>query len=260
MKTIIFGDSSGHLLPLLNSLKKIGFNFNTLQLPQDIRVIHVGDLVNKGNDSNLLVSIVDRIMSTNRNWIQLFGNHELQYVAGGTQFWDTQLNDTSIATVNSWWDNQRAKLAYGLIAERMTIINNKKYDFSHPLLITHSGISYELFENLGATQDIRTLVHQLNDLSIHQAAQIDGMNTAWTTIQKLYSSWEDQKIGINQINGHNTPYDWILKEPYPNTADYVLDYCQRVSITVSGTSFQVGTDPGFSEVADLELQPYLTIK
>jgi hypothetical protein len=209
MKTIIFGDSSGHLSPLLNSLKSIGFNFQTLKLPSNIRVIHVGDLVNKGDDSNLLVAIINKIMATNRNWIQLLGNHELQYIKGGTQFWDTQLNNKSIETVNSWWENKYAQLSYGLIFERKTIINHQKYDFSHPLLLTHSGITYDLWEQLGSVQDIRLLVDSLNNLSIKQASQIDGMNTAWTTIQKLYSSWEDRSIGINQINGHNTPYDWI---------------------------------------------------
>lgn len=50
-------------------------------------ICQVGDLIHKGPDSSAVVALVDQIIDSNPGrWVQLLGNHEAQYLSGGTQF------------------------------------------------------------------------------------------------------------------------------------------------------------------------------
>jgi len=142
MKYRIFGDTGGHFDQLYAGLQNVGMT-EDLCLPDDLIIVHCGDLIHKGSKSNEIVSMVDKIMKQNPGqWIQLLGNHEAQYV-GGIPFWrDNKITSETIQTLQKWWFDGDMKLAYGL-PSGVTIENtNSPITKTHsPLLFTHAGMT-----------------------------------------------------------------------------------------------------------------------
>ena len=62
MKWLVFGDASGWFAPLEEALIVEGCSLEDTYLSDGISVVHVGDLIHKGDDSDLLVAKVDAMM------------------------------------------------------------------------------------------------------------------------------------------------------------------------------------------------------
>lgn len=88
MKTIVIGDTHGcynELKELLNNLVESGeYNKDTDKL------IFLGDYIDRGKDSRLVVKLVRSLQKDNKNVIALMGNHEdmlLNYYKGIDNWW-----------------------------------------------------------------------------------------------------------------------------------------------------------------------------
>ncbi len=74
MRIAVLGDASGWLSPTLAALRGLGVqvDLDRFSWPDDLVVVHVGDLVHKGPDSDDLVAWVDAVMErVGDRWIQL---------------------------------------------------------------------------------------------------------------------------------------------------------------------------------------------
>jgi hypothetical protein len=98
----VIGDVGGHADQLRWALDWLGAESG--RLPPDVVVIQVGDLVDRGPDSMGVLETVTRLLAEQpRQWIQLVGNHELQYLPGGTVFWREPLADAGVRRLRDWW-------------------------------------------------------------------------------------------------------------------------------------------------------------
>src|SRR5262245_10556089 len=90
----VIGDVGGHPGQLTDALRSLGAGGTRLSLPDDLVVVQVGDLVDRGPDSAGVLQLVSRYLDEQpAQWIQLLGNHEAQYVPGGVHFWRDQLDE-----------------------------------------------------------------------------------------------------------------------------------------------------------------------
>lgn len=88
MKTIVIGDIHGcynELKSLLDKLEKSKkYNKKT------DRLIFLGDYIDRGSDSRLVIELIRKLQKTNKNVIALMGNHEdmlLDYLDGNDNSW-----------------------------------------------------------------------------------------------------------------------------------------------------------------------------
>lgn len=82
----VIGDVGGHVDQLRWALDWLGTTDG--RLPPDLVVVQVGDLVDRGPDSVGVLDVVARLLTEQpEQWIQLVGNHEVQYLPDGTVFW-----------------------------------------------------------------------------------------------------------------------------------------------------------------------------
>lgn len=296
MKYRIFGDTGGHFEQLYQGLQKAGMT-EDMYLPDDVTIIHCGDLVHKGKGSNEIVSMVDTIMKQNPGqWIQLFGNHEAQYL-GGIPFWrDNKITSKTVETLQKWWVNGDMVLAYGLPSG--AIIENEKSpvtEASKPILFTHAGMTKDFWkywmnhpryaDELDVT-DVMDVVKVLNSLSIDEAGTAGVMlsgdasaenlppSPIWAhCVLELWYSWEpydydrdveEDEIPFIQIHGHTSPFSFADDEWYKGTYlifknDSVVDLDTHSVWTSVGDSLHVAIDPGYEKTAPDEPQPFLSI-
>lgn len=88
MKTIVIGDIHGcysELKKLITDLELNGeYNKNTDKL------VFLGDYIDRGKDSSLVIKFIRKLQKENKNVIALMGNHEdmlLEYYKNGDDTW-----------------------------------------------------------------------------------------------------------------------------------------------------------------------------
>jgi len=136
----IVGDVGGHADLLRHALIALGADPRSLHLPDDLCVIQVGDLVHRGPDSPGVLDIAQRAMTAQPSrWIQLIGNHEANYLPGGSRFgWPERLPEPDIARLTSWW-------AAGTVRVAVAVRSARHGD----LLLCHAGLTLPLWRELG---------------------------------------------------------------------------------------------------------------
>lgn len=73
-RVALFGDLSGHTVPLYPALEALGVDVAADRIPEDLVVVQVGDLVHKGPDGDEAVALVDRMMLANPGrWVSSSG-------------------------------------------------------------------------------------------------------------------------------------------------------------------------------------------
>jgi Calcineurin-like phosphoesterase len=284
MKNYIFGDTGGHGTALAASLVELGLDPMALKLPDDVRIIHLGDLIHKGPNSNVILELVDNIMAVNPdNWVQLLGNHEFQHIKGSPYFWRCNCSVSSVGIINKWWENKQATAAYALPA----IINaelevSKKKDIIIPdlgILFTHSGITHPFWEEMGKLGSAVEVAEAINSspikivsrpgIMLHNPhANNQNPGPAWALgSQEVFLSWVKAQVDMPfiQVHGHTAAFSWMHRNWYGGTPKLFKDATKlnmkaRVSTTRLNNSLLVGLDPGFSEKIDLSAQPYLFIE
>lgn len=288
----IFGDTGGYASLLLASLLELGYNSHTQTLPEDLVVVHLGDLIHKGPATDDLVRIVDSIMRRNPyNWVQLLGNHEAQHVPGAPTFWRCACSDQTKEILHDWRATRRAQVAFSLAPSAR--FSEYADVAGKGLLLTHAGVTSKFWEwYLRDTTSADEAAVAINELPLDKASQPGIMlpNTGlgyyhrtsgavgtkkrnpllpvgplWALASKeTYSSWFDGTMPFVQVHGHTAAFDWENDHWYPGTPDIFkmdaqLDYANRASYTPVGNSLLVGLDPAFEGYASLKAQPYLLL-
>jgi len=73
-------------------------------------VIQVGNLIDRGPDSTVVLAIVRERMAGPPQWIQLVGNHELQYLRG-RRSWQDPVTAADADLLLSWWLREQVRIA-----------------------------------------------------------------------------------------------------------------------------------------------------
>lgn len=291
MKTFhIFGDTGAHMDSLVNGLENIGMDMNTYQLPDNVSVIHCGDLIHKGPNTNEIVAFVNTVMQVNGNkWVQLAGNHELNYL-GGPQFWlDKTITMETFETLNRWWNEGRmviaASLPSGVTMHNLVVSKRGLETPDKPTLITHAGVTKSFFKALqpgGKTVD--ELVEQINSLPVSVVSMPGRMllgnkrtgypvGPVWASaVDEVWKSWaaydfskyEEDELPFNQIFGHTYPYDFSRKVWWAGTFGMFKKYSRvnedrRTVVTNIGDAIFVAVDPGYEKVSGNTAQPALKV-
>ena len=291
MKTYVFGDTGGHLPPLLSSLQKIGVDFTSFTIPENVTIVHLGDLIHKGIYSDELVTIVNKLIENNPGkWIQLFGNHEFQHIKGAPYFWSCNCSAQTISILNNWYDNKTARASY-FIAPRenfslpepfFNIPKSLKFNSdllsNKGILFSHAGLTFDFWESIVSPDSARTASKRINSLTVHEVSRPGVMLTghkvgsragpvwALSTVE-VFASWEKSKIEhipFIQVHGHSPAYNWAYKSWHAGTPMVFrnqtrLDVENRIIYTYNKNSLQICLDPGFGKDFDLLSQPYLVV-
>lgn len=230
-KYYIFGDSSGYWDPIQNSLMEIGVNLKDFIIPQDVVIVHVGDLIHKGPDSDKILAYVSLLMYHNNDrddrgeWIQLIGNHESNYIPHFPSFWKFDINQQSAEMINFWHQSGQMKIAYALP------LTSKA---SRPIVVSHAGISHDFFQDEGFDMSNMSLnqatefVNKLNARFIKYPSAFNkaGRMLGYPGATRISPFWiettnELLKVGsqnpaLDQIVGHTSPYMWSWNRWYPS--------------------------------------------
>lgn len=250
----VIGDIGGHLTELREALISLGADPDSDTLPTDLTIIQVGDLIHRGPDSTGAVALVDRYLTANpARWIQLIGNHEACHL-GQPLFPHDELDPETVATLHRWNDTGLLRLGVALSTS------------TGPVLVTHAGLTHELWRQLGRPATPVVAVTALTarlDLACRPGRMLaDTTGTGgvlWAEAgHELYLSWLRAEQGgftapFGQVHGHSTAYRWTAgRATAPSEiADRLhTDQARRhVHITLAGQLF-TGIDPGFGAHAD----------
>lgn len=268
-KIAIFGDVSAQYDPFYAGLVALGVT-EDLKIPEDLTIIQVGDLVHKGPDSDKVVAMVATLIENNPDqWIQLFGNHEGQYL-GGPEFWSEDPDLSTIETIRYWRVDKKAKMAVGLV----------DLDTDEKLLVTHAGLTPSFWhKHCLRSREMSIVVEHLNELAptlrfkpgiMLNGEPIHEASPAWAhCIAEVYVPWLQAQVAnismpFSQVHGHTTPYFWGQGSWGRNAPEKVikrteLDFDKRHSFTTldKKTRF-ISTDPGFGKFTSVEaMSPFI---
>lgn len=246
MDVAVFGDIGGHADLYYQALTRLGLNVDNGCIPSDLTVIQVGDLIDRGPDSDGVVEIVSKLIDHPR-YVQLFGNHEGKEV-GGERFMEMgkpQTNPPSTETIHkiqSWWS--------GMSAEVAACVTNADGE----ILVTHAGLTRWQWERFGS-KDALGVTKVLNSLSASSAFQAGTMlgglpqhaGVAWaSTWPELIGSWSGYDMPFRQVHGHDCFYNWnknICQLP-SEYQDYIrIDPAKRHATYSFEDQWITGIDP-----------------
>lgn len=224
---LIIGDVGGCARQLAAAVDPVIGNVDTV-------VIQVGDLIDRGPDTTGVLAIVrDRIAGTPR-WIQLVGNHELQYLGGG-RFWQDPVAAADADLLRSWW-----------LCERVQIAAAVRTADGDDLLVTHAGLTFDAWRRLGEPVTAATAAELLNTRPDELIWAHDG--PLWAESPQVYESWLVAPVAapFGQVHGHSSIVDfqrrsWMCGSRIRHRS--TVDWVARHTVTrISGRRF-IGVDP-----------------
>jgi hypothetical protein len=287
MKYHVFGDTGGHFDQLVSALYAIGANVASYKLPEDVTVIHVGDLIHKGPGTSQVLALVDMFIHKNPGrWIQLLGNHEAQHVNFGTapHFWECLCTPDEEAILQDWWDTGKMVSAHGvdkILPHTLTEQIDPEGKLLAPyndngVLFTHAGLT-RLWWNkvLGGETHAPTVAAKLNAMPLADVTAPglllgvpnSGVGPVWAIgNSEVYPSWYKPfangapGLPFVQVHGHTTAINWQTGQWRPMVSNAfkkhsVVDVQRRIIATQIGEGMLVSIDPGFEDKADLLVQP-----
>ncbi len=254
-RVAIFGDIGGHAQLLRDALIGLGADPHDLRLPADLRVVQVGDLVDRGPDSPGVLDIVQRALARQpEQWIQLIGNHEAQYLPDGSRFhWPQPLSAVDSGRLCDWWAGDRLRVG---VAVRSVEHGD--------LLLCHAGLTLPLWRELGRPTSASAAAAALNALPRDPGSPLwrTGMRMGGpprTDAGPLWAEagWElrapwlaraaaGRGTPFGQVHGHCALLDddftrWVCPEPVARISR--LDPTTRHSWTPVGDHPFVAIDP-----------------
>lgn len=251
-RVAVVGDVGGHLTALEAELVRLGADPATGELPDDLTVVQVGDLVHRGPDSAAVVSLVDRYLCCQPSqWVQLLGNHEAQYLREPAFVWPERLDQRSADTLRRWWADGELR-----VAAAFTDLAGRGH------LVTHAGVTAGFWQDvLGAPSTADQTADFLNALPgidesavfragrmLHGRRETGPVGPLWACASsELVPSWLDHELPFSQVHGHSSLYDWrqgsfrCSREIRTRT---MLDTCSRHEITSLPGGQLIGVDPG----------------
>ena len=268
----VIGDVSGHLLPLVEQLIVLGVDVDTAVIPDGLIICQVGDLIHKGPDSDDIVGLVDRLMTVNPGqWVQLVGNHEAQYLPGGTRFWSQNLRPDTVHTLQQWWADGQMSVA-GAFEIAAGPDRTGAVDDCPPgdLLITHAGLTAGAWRLLGQPCTARQAAEVLNlaqaPVVWREGTMITGIDDLaagplWAAADsEVIASWSvlDEHLSgtglptFAQAHGHAAPVRWPAGTTWSPPIDILIargvatalaDPRRRITRVQVGPRVFFGTDP-----------------
>jgi len=256
----IIGDIGGHVDELYAELVRAGADPNTLLLPENVSVIQVGDLIDRGPESLACVELARDAWRVNSGrYIQLAGNHELNYLAENFVFVQNT-PATAVEAVISLAEEGAFYVAAGI---------------GNDWLVTHAGVTRGFWKALGGP-DVERSVVALNSAwgtkGVHAALVKPGsMLTGkkgdfsagpfWAEAgHELYASWLGHPMPFSQAHGHNSAYWW--DRGIWSAGDGVAALCVKDEVTRRvefrsgvGEEVIVGLDPGLGKYAGVRFEP-----
>ncbi len=247
-RVAVIGDVGGHPGQLREALSALGAYGKDLHLPDDLTVIQVGDLIDRGPDSTAVLDLVGRYLDEQPGrWVQLIGNHEAQYLPGGVAFWRQRLADDDAQRLRSWWAEQHMQIA----AAVRNLAGNE-------ILITHAGLTVEAWQQLGEPMTATTAALLLNQRPEPLIWQGDGFvadtlaGPLWAEAGwDLYEPWmtshtEGGYVPFDQVHGHSSVVsftDQTWRCPGRVRQRTVVNWQARhVTVRIGGRTF-TGIDP-----------------
>jgi len=249
MRLALIGDVGGHSAQLVDLLERLGVDLDAPAVPEDLTIVQVGDLIDRGPDSPGCVALADRLMTHFPDqWVQLLGNHEGNRV-GGPVFWDEPLDDVAEATLLDWWDEGRARMAVAVQSEELG-----------DLLICHGGLTGTVWHVVGkpelseAVTLLNSWVGERPDLAFAAGALLGlqgaFVGPAWAdALTELYPSWDRApSVPFGQVHGHSAICDWRSGRLHPRASGAVRQGARidaahrRTRVDIGGRPF-LGIDP-----------------
>lgn len=224
MKVLVFGDIGGHHDLFKEALWNAGCgleNPNKGMIPDDTWIVQVGDLVDRGPDSDGVIRLVDRFIRHPR-WVQLIGNHEAQYLGGPgfmTPNSGSSPSERSIEMLRTWHKAGLMNVAAGVTVQ------------SRPTLITHAGLPFSFWNRLNQP-NCETTVSMLNEMgrtspaTVFAAGEMLGEPSTGIVGPVWASGWNElivpwytamvseylQEMPFDMIHGHCTLFRWGSQE------------------------------------------------
>lgn len=250
----VIGDVGGHVDQLRWALGWLGADGG--RLPDDLVVIQVGDLVDRGPDSVGVLDLVARFVDE-RRWVQLVGNHEAQYLPGGTVFWRDRLADAGVARLREWWAAGSVRVAAAV-----------RTADGDELLVTHAGLTLTGWRELGEPMSAALAAELLNQrpeliwrTGAH--ARDDQAGPLWAESgAALHEPWMGYHgvVPFGQVHGHSTivgfaDQRWRCAGRVRQRATVDWD-ARHVRVRVGGRVF-IGVDPGHGRAGAAQWQPLM---
>jgi Calcineurin-like phosphoesterase len=252
-RVAVIGDVGGHLEALTNELVRLGADPNGLALPADLTVIQVGDLVHRGPDSEGVIALVDRYLHERpRQWIQLVGNHEAQYLREPSFDWRERIDDRAVTALRGWWSSGRMRAATAVLAG--------DHGASESFLITHAGLTEGFWRRaLDAPGSASLAASAINSFAgthddvLFSAGHMLGGGVAnysagpiWAAAgTELVPSWSTAGavMPFSQVHGHSSAVDWKRRASRCAVEVSVDEDAAHATVVLPGGRI-IGVDPG----------------
>ncbi|GAA3838155.1 hypothetical protein GCM10022243_00800 [Saccharothrix violaceirubra] len=253
-RVAVIGDVGGHADQLRWALEWLGAGAG--RLPSDLTVIQVGDLVDRGPDSTGALDVVARLLDEQPDrWIQLVGNHEAQYLPGGTVFWPDPVEVCDVERLRAWWADGRLRVATAV-----------RTGDGEELLVTHVGLTLAGWQWLGEPTSAVRAAESLDRRPeliwrMGEHARDEQAGPLWAESgAALHEPWMGY-VGVvpfGQVHGHSTVVAfgeerWRCTGRVRQRAS--VDWQARhVRVRVGGRVF-TGVDPGHGRTGATRWQP-----
>lgn len=278
MTVVVFGDTGGHYKQLYRALEALGFDGVSGKLPENLTVIHLGDLVHRGPDSDLLAPLVDDIMRENPGqWVQLLGNHELHHVPGAPKFWRCECSAATVELINSWHENGLGVYAHGIDGEVVIAASETETYTASGLFFAHGGLSRGFWQELGEPWSPEATAALVNSLPVKVASRPGVMlgvpsttrglppGPVWSLAsEEVWETWRKLFVPFSQLHGHSAAFHWPSSRWFSSVSDTFSRATElfpekRLSVTPMGEEFLFGADPAFGKTTSLTEQPHITL-
>lgn len=255
-RVAIVGDVGGHPDQLRRALDMLGAD--DVRLPADLTVVQVGDLVDRGPDSMAVLSIVARLLDENpRQWIQLAGNHESQYLPGGEVFWPEPLSWEGVTLLRQWWADGRLRVAAAV-----------RTADGDELLAVHAGLTVPSWQQLGSPMSAVQAAESLNERpdviwQVGSHARDEHSGPLWAESgAALHEPWMSYSgiVPFGQIHGHSSvvhfgEHRWRCTGRVRQRSAVDWD-ARHVRVRIGGRVF-IGVDPRHGRNGAAHWQPLI---
>lgn len=210
-RVAVIGDVHGQLVALRYELVRLGADPHTGELPEDLTVVQVGDIVHRGPDSGGVVALIDRYLREQPGrWIQLVGNHEAFYLGGRSFQWNERIDSGTVATIEKWWADGSMHVAVAL----PTTLGD--------YLVSHAGLTAGFWRAaLDMPTSAAAAAVALNELPVGGPRKVfrtgamlgrrksGSAGPVWAdAAHELVPSWFQTRMPFSQVHGHCTVTDW----------------------------------------------------
>ena len=260
-RVVVIGDVGGHPDQLRWALSQVGARGQRPVLPDDVTVVQVGDLVDRGPDSLAVLDLVGPLMrSQPAQWVQLVGNHEWQYLPEGERYWPDALAPEGVRTLTDWWDRRLMN-----VAAAVATADGQEW------LLSHAGLTVGAWQELAAPITATSAVWLLNDrpalVGRGRARLIDrSIGPLWAEAGwELYEPWLDYHaagglVPFGQIHGHSSIVHFVdraWRAPGRVQQRATVDWASRqVRVRIGGRTF-IGVDPKHGQHGAASWQPLI---